>query len=217
MPQFDITYLLVAGDRDRNLRYHAEVLAAAAHAGLRVETLVVETNARAHPDVRQVADRLLDVTRYPWIGPAHSAAYQNASAPLYLYTCNHHMTFRRPAWLAELVKPLLDGTAAASGDIRPQGFGPGALPGYERFDDSDGSLRFHLQGGVWAGRIEVLKHVPHDPRYPHGYEDVIRSWCIRERGERLVHVPTVWSTGVRGHVCDNDAAYSVIHDYRSES
>lgn len=218
MPQpFDITYLLVAGNREYNLRYHAEVLAAAKHAGLRVETLVAETNQPAHPDVLRLADQHFDLRSTPWIAPAHRVAVANASAPLYLYTCNHHMTFRRHTWLQELLEPLHNG-ATGSGNVIPHGFGPAALQ-FSHLNDADPAFRVHLQGGLWAARVADLRAAdPTDhPVFPHGYEDVVRSWRLVELGYKLAHVPTIFSTGAKCYVCPHDEQFSVIHDYRSES
>ena len=210
MPRdFDVTFLLVAGEK--NLEYHAEVLAAAKHASLRVETILVETNERACLEARRLADQFFDRSETPWIGPAHEVAVAHARAPVYFYMCNHHMTFRKPSWLADLVHPAMEGVDLV-GQLREHGFGPAALPGLQWLSDSNPAYRVHIQGGIWAGHTHAIpKYLA---AYPHGYEDVVRSWLMWHQKRTRVDPGVVFSTGVRGQVCPSDARYSVIHDYR---
>ena len=212
-----ISFLLVAGDRDLNLKYRTEVTIAAGVLGLEVETILVETNHRAHEDVIAVSDRLIDMMARPWLGAAHDAALDIAEYPVYVYCCNHHMTFRDGRWLQDLIEALGRPDVAIAGDVRQIGFGFEALPEYEPFKNNSVpafDYNSHVQGGIWAGLTETVSFVRSHPRYPHGYEDVVRSWRLMEMGVKLGHVDAIFSTGVRGQVCPDDSKYHAIHDYR---
>lgn len=204
--------IILQPDEAKTTRYAKAVKDAGAFAGFDVETIGVVTNFGGSSRIIECVDKIVRCDDKPWVGPAHDAALAASEAEFYVYTCANHMQFRKLSWLQEMIAPL-QGGADASGDVRPIGFGPPALQMGDRFGDHP-KYRTHLQGGLWAGRVDVLRQYPYCARFPQGYEDVYRSWCLIEAGRRMEHVPTIFSTGVRTHTCHSDEAYSIIHDYR---
>lgn len=174
------------------------------------EIILVDNGSKPLVDIRKDVDVYLDGSAVPWAGPAIYEACRHASHPTVVYACSHHLTIRRDTWLRELVAPIVAGYALA-GDIRELGFGPAALG--LPFCDTDLAFRYHVQGGLWAGHRDTLRKCAPDPKYPHGYEDVVRTWKVLNLGGRLASVPTIFSTGVRGEVCQHPERYSAIHDY----
>jgi hypothetical protein len=124
-----------------------------------------------------------------------------ARYPNFVYVCSGHGKLYDPTWLADILVPLADprcgqaGTVAVSNyqDIGRQGFG------------------WHIQGGLFAARTEVLRKFPYSPKYPHLYSDVWMSRELEDHGYRLMGVPTVAS--VWGRVVYEPHAFKVVHDH----
>lgn len=203
----EVSVILIGFNNPDQVQERIDMIRAAE--GVTTEVILVDNGAPLTA-CRKDADVYLDCARNPWAGPAIHMGCMHAKYPTVAYVCSHHLRVRRRTWLAELVKPVLEG-AALAGDLREIGCGPAALG--MPYSDQDLAYRFHIQGGVWAGHRDTLRACPPDARYPHGYEDVVRSWKVLHLGGRLAHVNTVYSTGVRGAVCPNPREFSVIHDY----
>lgn len=205
----DVSVILIGFNNSDQVSERISMIRAAE--GVNTEVILVD-NGTPLVACRKDADVYLNCARNPWAGPAIHMGVTHVKYPIVAYVCSHHLKVRKATWLSELACPVELG-AALSGDLREIGCGPAALGLSPPYSDQDLAFRYHIQGGVWAGHRDTLIKCPPHERYPHGYEDVVRSWQVLHLGGRLAHVPTVYSTGVRGAVCPNPREFSVIHDY----
>jgi hypothetical protein len=123
-----------------------------------------------------------------YFGPAMNVAIKLASRPYLAYVCTNHGHSYDRSWLADLIAPLLaDDTVAMTGTIA--GAGPPTNMGF------DASLpEIHIQGGVFAARVEALRAHPYpNGAYAHWGADIYECFALMAAGHRLVHVPTIRS------------------------
>lgn len=181
---------------------------------LDAELIVVDNSTQPLPRLAEaVRDNGTLPAKYLWsegrnlyYGPALNRAVQAAAHPYLLYVCASHGRMLDPTWLWDLLVPLLNdasgrvaltGTHYASGPPSKLGF-PDSLP------------RIHIQGGLFAGRTEVLAKNPYpDGEYAHWCSDIYQSFQLLQQGYQLVDVPTVRSVW-REKVTDGH--YKFVHD-----
>ena len=70
----------------------------------------------------------------------------------------------------------------------------------------------HIQGGVWAGRTELLREIGFSHRFPFEFCDVDLSRRMLAAGYKLHSVPSVVS--VAGGIIPDPERYKYVHDYR---
>ncbi|MCY1021211.1 glycosyltransferase family 2 protein [Pyxidicoccus sp. MSG2] len=181
---------------------------------LDTELIVVDNSEKPQPRLAEaVRDNGVFPAKYLWsegrnlyYGPALNLAVKAASHPFLLYVCANHGRMLDPTWAWDMLEPLvndasgkvaLTGSHYASGPPSKLGF-PESLP------------RLHIQGGLFAGRTEVLAKYPYpDGEFAHWSSDIYQSFQLLQQGYRLVDVPTVksvWRQRVK------DEHYKFIHD-----
>lgn len=160
----------------------------------------------------------IDNTSTPWVSPGIDRALAVAKADVFVYVCGSHGRSNNRAWLPGFVNFIRANPRSLCGHLEDIGCGPAALGMGDRFPDDDPAYRRHIQGGVWGANTDFVRtHCKTDARFPHGYEDVVRSWQVMNAGGTLADYAPIYSTGVRGRVCPNPTAYEYIHDYYDEA
>jgi GT2 family glycosyltransferase len=181
---------------------------------LDAELIVVDNSEQPQPRLAEaVRDNGTFPAKYLWsegrnlyYGPALNLAVKAAAHPFLVYVCANHGRMLDPTWLWDMLEPMvndasgkvaLTGSHYASGPPSKLGF-PESLP------------RLHIQGGLFAGRTEVLAKYPYpDGEFAHWSSDIYQSFQLLQQGYRLVDVPTVksvWRERVKGN------QYKFIHD-----
>lgn len=132
--------------------------------------------------------------RYCWqnenlmYGPGINEAVRLAKHPRLIYVCSNHGESRDPTWPLDLLAPLADEGVAMAGTIAHSG-----PP--EPFGYASGTPQWHVQGGVYAARADVLRDHPYpEGEHAHSGSDVHLCFELVTLGYRLVDVPTIRST-----------------------
>src|SRR6516165_8544985 len=187
-----VTAVMIAyNNEDKSIeRLQRDLLPALALPALDAELIVIDNSATtAQVDGVQ--------TRYQWqlgknlmYGPALNLAVDLARHPYLLYVCTNHGHARDVTWSLDLLAPLIaDRTVAMTGSLadsgRPEnaGFSP-SLP------------RHHIQGGVFAARVDLLREHPYpegDHECVHWGADIFECFQLMKTGYMLLDVPTVRS------------------------
>jgi hypothetical protein len=194
--------MIVHNNEDRALvRLQRDLVPALGHLRhkLDAELIVIDNSTRrANKLATAVYDNGVCEPHYRWqrganlkSGPALNVAAELARHPYLLYVCTNHGHSYDPSWPWDLLTPLINnpragmtGTLADAGPPAAMGF-DSALP------------ELHIQGGVFAARIEALRAVPYPPDihgpYAHWGADVYESFALVAAGYTLVDVPTIHS------------------------
>lgn len=116
-------------------------------------------------------------------GGAINAIAQAARGEFLVYICANHGRMKQVTWLEDILEPLHDPKCAMSGCLQTS---------HLKFIGEEGKSK-HIQGGIFAARVEMLKKFPYSPEYPHLYSDI--WWCrqVEKAGYELVQVPTISS------------------------
>lgn len=124
-----------------------------------------------------------------------------ARYPHFVYVCSGHGKLHDPTWLEDIIAPLSEPRCGQSGTIAPSNYEDIGRHGWG----------WHVQGGLFAARTEVLRKFPYSAKYPHLHSDVWLSRELEDNGYRLVGVPSVAS--VWGRVVYEPHPFKVVHDH----
>jgi hypothetical protein len=140
-------------------------------------------------------------------GPAMNLAIGACAYPYVVYLCSNHGHMYDPTWIDDLIEPLIREpsvamTGSAYPSCRPEEMGfPSGLPS------------FHIQGGLFAARTEVMRAYPYtsDERWVHWGSDIYQSFCLLAAGFELrdvLSIKSVWRQCV-----EMPERWKYVHDY----
>lgn len=134
-------------------------------------------------------------------GGALNRIIRLARYPNFVYICSSHGRLHDPTWLEDILAPLEDPRCGQAGTI--------AVSNYEYIGRK--GFGWHVQGGIFAARTEVLRNFPYGEEYPHLYSDIWLSRILEDNHYRLAGVPSVAS--VWGRVVREPHSFKVVHDH----
>ena len=159
--------------------------------------------AAAEPRVRYIWNQGYNV----YLAGAFTKALETARGRHLVYACASHGLVNDPTWLADIVAPLADEQVALAGHVLPCEFNRVA-----RMPDDIIEPQIHVQGGLWAARIDLLRTVGFDTIHPMCFCDVDLSRRCLAAGYELASVPSLIS--VPAGVISDPERYKYVHDYR---
>jgi len=190
-----ITAVMLAYKNERSLLWRLRGLVTALrHVGLEAEVLVIDNSPARSWRVAAMVDASGFPSRYCWqggrnlmYGPSMNLAARLAVHPVLLYVCGNHGKSIDPSWPLDLLAPLADERVAMTGSL--QDAGPPEQLGF-----SPDLPHLHVQGGVMAVRVDVLRVHPYpEGDLAHWGSDVYQSLQLMAAGWQLADVPTIRS------------------------
>jgi hypothetical protein len=131
---------------------------------------------------------------------------QTARGRNLVYFCASHGRAHDPTWLADLLAPLENPQVGAAGCVLPCEFNRVAACPADLIEP-----QLHVQGGIWAARIDVLQSLGFSHRFPFEFCDVDLSRRLLAAGYHLANVPSIVS--VAGGQVPHPERYKYVHDY----
>jgi GT2 family glycosyltransferase len=128
--------------------------------------------------------------RYIWnqginiyYGGAINTISEIAKGKFLVYICLNHGRMKCVTWLDDILAPLKNRKCGMAGCLQNSNL---------EFIGKTGQAK-HIQGGVFAARIDLLRKFPYSSEYPHLYSDIWLCWRLEKAGYDLIHVPTISS------------------------
>lgn len=182
------------------------------HADWQLELIVIDNSERRLDGLARTVASLPWKSQYIWheganlfYGPSLNLAANLAQHPFLVYACMNHGRMIDPTWMDDLLRPMWeDERVAMSGHRYPS-------PPSETLGFAQGLEPFHIQGGLFAARAEVIRNHPYDEgQFIHWGSDIWQSYRLQAAGFLLEQVPTVISVWRENAV---PGAWKYIHDH----
>jgi hypothetical protein len=182
------------------------------HPDWQFELIVIDNSAQRLDGLARLVAELPWKSQYIWhqganlfYGPSLNLAANLARYPFLVYACMNHGRMIDPTWIDDLLQPLWENERVAmSGHRYPS-------PPPETLGFPASCEPFHIQGGLFAARTDVICNHPYDEgQYIHWGSDIWQSYRLMTAGYLLAAVPTVVSVWRESAT---PGAWKYIHDH----
>jgi len=140
-------------------------------------------------------------------GGAINQAVSMANTDAVAYVCERHTTINDHSWLSDMINSIESPDIGMAGSVQPCSFSSVA-----QADSDIIAPQIHVQGGVWAARLETFTRFGYSYRYPQTFMDVDICRRMLASGLTLANVPSVAS--VAGGKVDQPERFKLVHDYQ---
>lgn len=200
------------GDEAKAVKRITDVVSSHPHC----ELIVIDTSPQSSKAVKSLVHYR---GVYKWCdgynilyGGSLNLAVRIASGEALVYFSARHGRQFDPTWLDDIIEPLHDPKCGMAGSIQPCDWMPIHSPDRDR--DTTGLPAIHVQGGIWAARLEIMQQFPYSPYFWQVYSDVWHSWRLQKSGYSLIDVPTI--RAVAGGAIPMRHTYKYVVDYSTD-
>ncbi len=160
------------------------------------EDILVIDNSPSYEDLSDLRNSL----KVKWLwnqgynlvyGLGLNEAFKYLRADNVIYFSSKRSKVLNNGWVSDLAEPLRDSRIGMTGCLLS--FPYTSIVQDCRFDDYYCYPQIHIQGGVWAARLETMLSNPYSYRFPHVFSDVWISWKLQSEGYTLMDVASIKS------------------------
>ncbi len=178
------------------------------------EQLLVIDNSPNYNDLKELRESL----KVSWLwnqgynlvyGLGLNEAFKRLSSDNVIYFSSKRSRILDNGWIEDLVRPLADRRIGMTGCLLS--FPYTSIVQDCRFGDYYKYPQVHIQGGVWAARLETMLSNPYSYRFPHVFSDVWISWKLQSVDYTLMDVSSIKSVASGKAVKSSRAKF--IHEY----